>query len=154
MPISPFIARLRASIGHDLLLLPAVCACVFDDEGRLLVALHERGLWAPPGGAIEPDERPVDAVVREAREEVSLDIKVRGLIGTYGGPEFRVHYPNGDQVAYVITAYACEIAGGRLTPDLDEISAAKFVTKDEIDTLRTTPWFRLIAPEIFGWSSR
>jgi ADP-ribose pyrophosphatase YjhB (NUDIX family) len=154
MPVSPYIAGLRAHIGHDLLLLPSVCACVFDDDGRLLLALHENGLWAPPGGAIEPDERPVDAVVREVREEVALDVKVRGLIGTYGGPEFRVRYLNGDECAYVITAYACEISGGRLTPDKDEVSAARFVSEDDIGKLPLSPWFRLVSSDIFGWTIR
>ncbi|MGH3390098.1 MAG: NUDIX domain-containing protein [Actinomadura sp.] len=154
MAISPFVAQLRAHIGHDLLLLPSVAACVFGDDGRLLVALHEDGHWAPPGGAVEPDERPVEAVVREVQEEVGLDIGVRGLIGTYGGPECRVRYLNGDQVAYVITAYACEVRGGRLVPDGDEISAARFVSADEIGTLPLSPWFRLASPDIFGWPTR
>jgi ADP-ribose pyrophosphatase YjhB (NUDIX family) len=131
-----------------------VCACVFSGDGRLLVALHENGHWAPPGGAIEPDERPVDAVVREVHEELALDIKVRGLIGTYGGPEFRVRYLNDDEAAYVITAYACEVIGGRLTPDQDEVSAARFVREDELGMLHLSPWFRLVSSDIFGWNTR
>lgn len=154
MAISPFVAQLRTHVGHDLLLLPSVAACVFRDDGRLLVALHENGLWAPPGGSVEPDERPGEAVVRELREEVGLDVEVCGLIGTYGGPEFRVHYPNGDQVAYVATVYACKIRGGRLTPDGDEVSAARFVSEDEVRTLPLSPWFRLASPDIFGWMTR
>jgi 8-oxo-dGTP pyrophosphatase MutT (NUDIX family) len=101
---------------------------------------------------IEPDERPIDAVVREVREEVGLHVKVRGLIGTYGGPEFHVHYPNGDEVAYVITAYACGIQSGRLQPDEDEISAARFVGQDELGTLELSPWFRYVASDIYEWT--
>ncbi|GAA3789485.1 NUDIX hydrolase [Streptomyces phyllanthi] len=45
------------------------------DERRgelLLVAHRKAGLWLPPGGHVEPDERPWAAVVRECREELGI----------------------------------------------------------------------------------
>lgn len=154
MPISDFVARLRAHVGNELLLLPSVCAIIFDANDRVLVVLHDNGSWAPPGGVIEPDERPSDAVVREVREELGIDVKVRGLLGTFGGPEFRVRYPNGDRVAYVISAYACEITGGAITPDGDEISEARFVRADEVSTLSMSPWTEVVLPEVFAHPRR
>lgn len=150
MPISDFVARLRVHVGNELLLLPSVCAIVFDADDRLLVALHDNGTWAPPGGAVEPDERPVDAIVREVREELNVDVAVRGLLGTYGGPEFRVRYANGDEVAYVISAYVCEIVGGRLTPDEAEITDVRFVHRDELSALHLSPWTAVVLPEAFA----
>nr|BFE78833.1 hypothetical protein GCM10020093_014340 [Planobispora longispora] len=85
MPIPEFLASLRARVGHDLMVLPSVTACVFDDDGRLLMACHESGVWAPPGGLIEPDERPADALVRELHEETGLTVEPLGIIGVYGG---------------------------------------------------------------------
>lgn len=148
--MSDFVARLRAHVGSELLLLPSVCAIVFDTDDRVLVALHDNGTWAPPGGAVEPDERPVDAVVREVREELNVDVAVRGLLGTFGGPEFRVTYTNGDQVAYVISAYVCEIVGGQLTPDGSEISDVRFVHRDELPLLQLSPWTKVVLPEAFA----
>lgn len=60
--------------------------------GRLLLIRRAidpwRGCWDIPGGFCEPDEHPADAVVREVREEVGLDVLVTGLLGiwmdTYG----------------------------------------------------------------------
>ena len=62
-------------------------------DGRLLLIRRAidpwRGCWDIPGGFCEPDEHPVDAVVREVREEVGLDVRVTGFLGmwmdTYGG---------------------------------------------------------------------
>ncbi|WP_406673319.1 NUDIX domain-containing protein [Nonomuraea sp. N2-4H] len=109
--MSPFLARLREKVGSDLIMLPSVSAFVFDDDGRLLLANHgDVRRWAAPGGGVDPDERPEDAVVRELREELGVEIEVRGLIGVYGGPEFRTVYPNGHEVGYVIAAYGCRLA--------------------------------------------
>jgi 8-oxo-dGTP pyrophosphatase MutT (NUDIX family) len=45
--------------------------------GRTLLIWHERlGMWLPPGGHCEPNEDPVEAVLREAREESGLDVDV------------------------------------------------------------------------------
>lgn len=96
MPLSPYVAKIRARIGHDLLLLPAVSAAVFDPEGRILMARHtDDGRWSPIGGGLEPDEDPASAVVREVAEEVGLAVVVDGLIGVYGGPDFRMTTPTG-----------------------------------------------------------
>src|SRR5258706_12883954 len=70
MPTSPYLARLRGHVGHELVMLPGVSACVFDAAGRVLLAHHvDSGMWALPGGAVEPDEDPAAAAAREARED-------------------------------------------------------------------------------------
>lgn len=132
MAMSPFLAEIRAKVGPALLVLPSVAGFVFDRGGRLLLARHgDVGLWAAPGGGVDPDERPVDAVRRELKEELAIDVEVRGLIGAYGGPDFRTVYPNGHQVAYVITAYACVLTGGEPTPDGDEITGFTWAAEGE-----------------------
>ena len=69
MPISEYLRTLRERIGTALVLMPAVAAMVFDEDGRVLLARHATGdLWGAPGGAIDPDEPPQDAVVREVWE--------------------------------------------------------------------------------------
>ncbi|GAA2649158.1 hypothetical protein GCM10010412_014100 [Nonomuraea recticatena] len=153
MPMSPFLADLRSRVGNALLMLPAATGCVFDDEGRLLVARHagEKGLWAPPGGGIDPDERPEHTVVRELHEELGVDIEVRGLIGVFGGPKFRTTYPNGHQVAYVNAVYGCALAGGVLTPDGEEITDARFATEEELAGLPMPAWSPRVLPQAFAW---
>jgi 8-oxo-dGTP pyrophosphatase MutT (NUDIX family) len=57
----------------------------------------------PAGGAIEPDEAPVDAAVPEAAEETGITIAIERLRTVLGGPSFRLTHPNGDLVSYVST---------------------------------------------------
>src|SRR3989344_8374740 len=48
-------------------------------EGKVLLHMHKiHKMWLPPGGHIELDEDPVEAAIREAKEEVGLDVKIIG----------------------------------------------------------------------------
>ena len=45
--------------------------------GCTLLHWHRKvGLWLPPGGHIEPNETPVEAVVREALEETGMRVEI------------------------------------------------------------------------------
>ena len=66
MSISDYLGRVREKIAHDLLLVPSVTALVLDDRRRLLLLRHSDGdVWVAPAGAVDPEERPADSVVRE-----------------------------------------------------------------------------------------
>ena len=70
MAMSAYMRKLRAHIGSARLLAPSVTGIVRGAEGRvLLVRQSDDKRWSTPGGAIEPDESPADAVVREVWEE-------------------------------------------------------------------------------------
>lgn len=48
-------------------------------QGRTALHWHPRvQAWLPPGGHIEPNEDPLQAVLREVREETGLDVRVLG----------------------------------------------------------------------------
>ena len=47
---------------------------------RRLDDAHLAGFWEFPGGKVEAGEDPEDAVVRECREEVALDIEVEDIL--------------------------------------------------------------------------
>ena len=91
MGLSPYLRGLRARIGHNLVQLPAVAVMIFDDADRLLlVRASDTGQWQTVGGAIDPDEQPADAAVREAYEETGLEVELSRLIGVYGVVGFMV----------------------------------------------------------------
>jgi len=70
MAISPYLKKLRERIGHELLVLPPVCAIVVNNRGEVLLQ-HSKDTngWTTIGGMAEPGEEPADAVVREVMEE-------------------------------------------------------------------------------------
>jgi ADP-ribose pyrophosphatase YjhB (NUDIX family) len=151
MPVSPYVRALRAHVGTMRLLLPSVSAHVFDADGRLLlVRQREGGVWSTPGGLIEPDERPVDAVVRETWEETGLLVRPERVLGVFGGPECVVRYPHGDEAQYVIVAYGCVPAGGALRPDDDETTAVGYWSAAEAAALPLAPWLRALLPVVYA----
>jgi len=122
MAMSEYVRLLRELIGKQLLLMPSVSVLVKDDDDRLLLVRHaDSGLWGLVGGAVEIDERPADAAVRETQEETGLSVEITSLVTVLGGPRFRVTYPNGDQTAYVTIVYEARPVGGVERADGDEV---------------------------------
>lgn len=133
MGISPYIASIRKHIGHELLLVPGVTVLLEDEAGRVLLVRHvDFDGWSTLGGAVEPDESPADAAVREAFEELGVRIELTGIAGVIGGPEFRATYRNGDQTAYVTTVYRARLISGEVIPDGEEVTEAKWFTSSEL----------------------
>jgi len=65
-----------------------VFAAIFDEHGRILcVRLNyaSKG-WSTPGGRVESGESPLDALAREVREEVGLEVEPGELLGVYAKP--------------------------------------------------------------------
>ena len=151
MPISPYVRDLRARVGHTRLLLPSVSAHVFDRSSRmLLVRQRDSRVWSTPGGLIEPDERPADAVVRETWEETGLLVTPTRVQAVYGGPEFVVRYPNGDEVQYVIIAFECDFAAGTLKGETAETVDARYFSERDAADLVLSPWLRTTLASVYS----
>jgi 8-oxo-dGTP pyrophosphatase MutT (NUDIX family) len=86
------------------------------------------GYWQPLSGRLEPGESQAEAVVREAREEVGLE--VRALRKVWECPA--------DGADFVLHWWLAEPLGAELAPDLDEIADARWLTPEEIRALPRT----------------
>ncbi len=81
---------------------------------------HDDG-WHIVGGAVDPGESPAEAGLRECLEEIGVPVRLTGLIGAFGGPDYEVTYPNGDRVAYVTVVYTATIVSGVPAADGEEL---------------------------------
>ena len=139
MAISDYLRRLRERIGHDMVLLPAVCVLIWDDDGQLLLMREKQtGLWQTIGGMVDPDESPSDAALREAEEETGLTVRLERLRAALGGPGYRVHYPNGDLCSYVSIVFDAAVVSGELGGD-DEVAELRWFRIDELKMLELDP---------------
>ncbi|MCL2769157.1 MAG: NUDIX domain-containing protein [Solirubrobacterales bacterium] len=145
MGISPHLRRLREVVGHDLLLLPSVAVLVWDDHGRLLLVRDaDTGLWQTIGGAIEPDESPHHAAMREAHEEAGVSVGLGRIRGVIGGPQFRMRYPNGDLVSYVPTVFDAHVVEGTPRPDGEETIDVAWFSPSELGVAPLTEFTRAL----------
>jgi 8-oxo-dGTP diphosphatase len=65
-------------------LLLVVAVALVDADGRVMIAQRPEGkqlagLWEFPGGKLEPGEGPEDALIRELREELGIEVKAACL---------------------------------------------------------------------------
>ena len=131
-------------------MLPSVAVMTFDEAGRLLlVRAREFDRWQTPGGAIDPDEPPADAAVCEAFEETGLEVELLRVIGVYGGPLFRLVYPNGDVCSYTAISFAARPCGGAIRPDGDETVEVAWFSREAAAGLAMAPHTRLLVDEAF-----
>jgi 8-oxo-dGTP pyrophosphatase MutT (NUDIX family) len=144
--ISAHIAQLRAAVGHDLLLLPSVSVLPIDPAGRLLLVRHagHHDGWGVLGGAIEVSESPAETAVREAREEIGVEVRLVRLLDVLGGPDYEVSYPNGDRTAYVTAVYQAAIIDGFPAADHNELGDVAWFTPEQLADLELSRFARAL----------
>jgi 8-oxo-dGTP pyrophosphatase MutT (NUDIX family) len=148
MAISNYLRRLRERIGHELVLLPAVCVLIWDDDGQLLLMREaQTGRWQTVGGMVDPDESPSNAALREAEEETGLMVRLERLRTALGGPGYRVYYPNGDVCSYVSIVFDAVVVSGELAGD-DEVAELRWFHRDEIGELELDPLNRHLLQDV------
>jgi 8-oxo-dGTP pyrophosphatase MutT (NUDIX family) len=151
MPISEYLRALREKVGTTLVVVPSVTALIQEPDERVLLVRHSNGgVWLAPGGAVDPDEAPQDAIVREVWEETGLHVEPLGYLGVFGGPDFRVRYANGDQVSYVMSMFQCRRIGGEIRPDGDEVLEVRYFTPAEALSLELGLWARIVLPPLLA----
>ena len=106
-----------------------------NENGETIIFATQRGYgdlkggWEFPGGKIEEGETPREALIREIKEELETEITVGELIDTieFDYPTFHLS----------MDCFWAEIVSGDLV--LTEHEAAKWLTKDELDSVEWLP---------------
>ena len=85
--------------------------------------------WEFPGGKIEPGETSQEALVREIKEELDIEIEVKDFLETveYDYPTFHLS----------MDCFFCTIKSGELV--LKEHEAAKWLTVETLDSVDWLP---------------
>lgn len=97
-----------------------------------------KGGWEFPGGKVESGETPQQALIREIIEELDTKIKVGELIDTvkYDYPTFHLS----------MDCFWAEVKAGHL--ELKEAEAAKWLTKNQLDSVTWLPADILLIDQI------
>jgi ADP-ribose pyrophosphatase YjhB (NUDIX family) len=99
---------------------------VIEQDGKYLFIRHGYGSkrWTFPGGGIKKNETPSDAVRRETREEVRIELQDLRPLGTFNN---HYEYKNDTVHAYYATTTA-----DKIVPRRGEIIAYGWFPKDDL----------------------
>ncbi|MBK8780909.1 MAG: NUDIX domain-containing protein [Anaerolineales bacterium] len=113
----------------------AVAALIFDEQGRILLFKHtyRKFEWGIPAGGLEHREQPADAIVREFREETSMQIEIERLLTVVSAREDH----------HISMVYLCRIFSGEFKESL-EISEMKYFSVDDLPAMMLTTEKELI----------
>ena len=110
---------------------PTACALCVDDAGRLLLARRAgapfEGRWDLPGGFVDEDEHPLDAVRRELREETGLSVEPDRFVGAWADR----YSEDGSGVATLNLYWTARVVGGEPEP-ADDVSELGWFEPDEL----------------------
>ena len=117
----------RCGLQHFPRLSPAVITLIEDGE-RMLLARSPHfapGVYSTLAGFVEPGESLEEAVVREVREEVGVELADLRYFGSQPWP-----FPNSLMIGFV-----ARWAGGEIRPQEGEIEDARWFTPDDLPLL-------------------
>lgn len=120
-----------------------VTAIIIKDEKILMQKRTDdlgshKDKWTTPSGFVETNEHPEEAIVREVKEELNIDIKIKSVIPAIDS------FPNHkDKFHMIYIAYECEVINGEAsnTDEDGDISDIEWVPLDQLgdlDTIRGT----------------
>ena len=107
---------------------------ILDSEGKILIAQRNLqknfgGMWEFPGGKQEANESPEDALIRELKEELSIDVEVLQSFSPY---DYR-----DESIEVSFYPIKCKIIGGMIVNN--EHEEVKFISIDEISNFGFAP---------------
>ncbi len=111
-----------------------VVAAVVERDGRYLITQRRENavlplLWEFPGGRVEDGESDADALRREMRERLDVDVEVGALISFVS--HAYAHY------VVDLYLYECRIVGGEMRPRA--VADFRWAASDEFERYEFTP---------------
>lgn len=110
-----------------------VVAAIIKNEDKILATKRGYGefinMWEFPGGKIEPGETKKQALVREIKEELNVEINVDKF-----ALDIEYQYPN---FYLFMSCFMCSIKEGSI--ELLEHNDGKWITKEDLNTLNWLP---------------
>jgi len=114
-------------MAFDDLFRVGVHAVITDEEGRILIlkSTYDGCRWGLPGGSVDPGETIHEALYRECREELGLEVNIFYLSGVYYHKAYNSHS----------CIFRCELEKGNIKLS-SEHSEYRYISLDELSEVQ------------------
>ena len=137
-------------------------AIIISKKKVLLVNHKKLGVWLYPGGHIEDNETPDQTVIREVKEETSLDVEIIGEkdknLVDYKAGVFVLHIPYvilceliGKDHYHIDMIYLCKIVSGsdkQVNYTRDELKGRGFFGIEDLENIKLFPNFKKLLKKV------
>lgn len=125
--------------------VPIVVAVIRNEEGKFLLTKRHQpeepdahNKWQSVGGGIEFGETPEQAIIREVREEIGVEVSVMRMLPTVLSHVWK--NSSGSETHILLIAFECKIVSGIPAANMDEeIGMIGYFTPEEIRLFDTLP---------------
>ena len=125
--------------------LKIIAGVVIEQDGKILLVQEKkekvRGLWNFPAGHVQEGETEEAAAIREAKEEVNLDVALIEKLGVF----------TNEKDPKPKHAFKAEVIGGELQIPKEELLDAQWFTPEEINAMSgqlRDPWISEAVAEL------
>lgn len=101
---------------------------------------NPEGCWGVPGGKVEEDESPTEAAVREAKEEIGVEVDLEK-------PFYTGEFEH-DGKLFLWNAYVAEIGDGEPSLEEEKFEKLEWFEGSELDELDLAPNIEMILPAL------
>jgi 8-oxo-dGTP pyrophosphatase MutT (NUDIX family) len=131
-----------------------IAAYIVKDSKVLLIHHRKLDMWLPPGGHIDPDELPDDAVLREVLEETGLEVSIVSDQDSYPYSDVRLlarpHHVQLELIdeatghEHIDLVYFCRPVRGSLLLNQEETNAIRWFSSEDLLAAEIRPNVRLM----------
>ncbi len=129
---------------HSLMI---AAASVIVEDGKLLLVRDTHGFWASVGGWVDEGERPDEAVLRELREELSVEAEVIEVLHPH--LEWKAEQST-DGSGFLLFVYRLRLLSRNFTLLESEITEARWAAPADWPGLPMLPYVRALLEERTG----
>ena len=112
---------------------------IVEDRGLLLLYREDRSWWELPGGKVKEDENPTQTAVREAKEEIGIEVELEK-------PFFSGEFEN-DGELFLWHGYIGDTEDD-LEAQEEKFSEMKYFDAEDLDEEELAPNLRQIRPAL------
>ncbi len=128
----------------------ALKALIQNEEGKVLICMNSfpGEPWDLPGGTMNAGEHPVDALKREVKEELGIDIVVHEPVGI----DHFLKRKTGEQTVLIMMRATLADPSKPIELVDGEISETRWIGKDELDSVEFFSQYRAALDAFFSLS--